>query len=382
MIVSSAASDPEDRPPRLRWGAVVAFFTVAFVARFAYFYLDDLTRRQAGTFLPRLLEEGTANLASLVLFPIAVYLERRFPMDRGRWRRNWLAHIAGYVAYSIAHTTFIAFSREAVFPLLGQGTYDYGVMSVRYFMEAAQDLFSYSGFIAVLTLIRVQQRLREREIRAARLERDAARARIEALALRLQPHFLFNALNTIASTVYDDPAAADDLIGQLGNLLRQTLETSDRQEITLSEELELLRAYETLIEARFGERVRFEHRIAADTLSLAVPAFVLQPLVENAVVHGTDSERGEAHVDVAATVDGGVLCVAVENATSSGDAEPTRYGTGLGATVARLELLYGSPASLETRRASGRFRVTLRIPARVIAPAKSDARTSIARAHR
>ena len=380
-----SASDPasvDDRPPRIRWGIVVAIFAVAFVARFAYFYLDDVTRRLPGTFVHRLLEEGTANLASLLFFPVAVFVERRFPMDRERWHRNWLAHLAGYIAYSAAHTTFIAASRSVVFPLLGHGAYDYGVLSSRYFMEAAQDLFSYTGFIAVLTLIRIQQRLREREIRAARLERDAAQARLEALTLRLQPHFLFNALNTIASTVYDDPAAADELIGQLGDLLRQTLRTSDRQEITLAEELELLRAYEALIEARFGDRVTFDHRIAPDALSLALPAFVLQPLVENAVIHGTDSEAGETRIEVRATVDRDLVCVAVENTMSSSRAEPTRYGTGLGATIARLRLLYGDAASLETSAASGRFRVTVKVPARTIEPVNSDGGTAVARAHR
>ena len=382
MIVRADVESIEDRPPRIRWGVVVAVFAVAFVARFAYFYLDDLTRRMPGTFVERLLEEGTANLGSLVFFPVAVLAERYFPMDRERWRRNWLAHLLGFVVYSVAHTTFIAVSRSVVFPLFGRGTYDYGILSTRYFMESAQDLFSYTGFIAVLTLIRVQQRLREREIRAARLERDAAQARLEALTLRLQPHFLFNALNTIASTVYDDPAAADDLIGQLGDLLRQTLRTSDRQEISVAEELDLLRAYEALIEARFGERVVFEHSISSDALSLALPAFILQPLVENAVIHGTDSELSETHIEVTATVDRGLLCVAVENTTSTTQSEPTRYGTGLGATVARLQLLYGDAASLETSATSDRFRVTVKVPARAIEAVADHDERAIARAHR
>ena len=229
--------------------------------RFAYFYLDDLSHRIPGTLVRRLLEEGTGNVGvGASAFRIAVLLERHFPLDQGRWRTAWAVHVAGYVTYSVAHTTFLALSRALLFPALGMDSYDYGVLSTRYFMESAQDFFSYATFLGVLTLFRVQQRLRDREVRSAELERDAANARLEALSLRLQPHFLFNALNTISSTVYDDPVAADEMIGRLGDLLRQSLRTADRQEITLGEELETLRAYLTFVDARFGDRRALSRR--------------------------------------------------------------------------------------------------------------------------
>lgn len=371
--------DLRDDPPRIRWGVVLALFGIATIARFAYFYLDDLTRQIPGTFAERALEEGTGNFASLVFFPIAVFLERRFPLDRSRWRRNWLPHLGGYVVYSAAHTTLIAASRAILFPLFGHGSYDYGIMSVRYFMEASQDLFSYVMFVGVLTLLRVQMRLREREVRAAELERDAANARLEALSSRLQPHFLFNALNTISSTVYDDPATADDLIGQLGDLLRRSLETSGRPEISLAEELDILAAYRALIEARFGDRVRFTIDVADAARPLAVPSFLLQPLVENAVRHGLAVEFGEVEIIVSATTNRGILRLIVENDTSATDT-PARLGTGLGATGDRLRLLYGPSASLETSIVEGRFRVTVTIPARNAPPPLQEALP--ARAHR
>lgn len=374
-----------DTAPRIRWRVVLALFAVATVARFAYFYLDDLTRQLSGTLVHRLLEEGTGNFASLALFPIAVWLERRFPLDRGRWHRNWLPHVAGFVVYSVAHTTLIAAQRAVLFPLLGHGPYDYGVMSVRYFMEAAQDLFSYTTFIGVITLLRVQQRLRERDVLAATLERDAANARLEALSLRLRPHFLFNALNTISSTVYDDPAAADDLIGRLGELLRRSLRTSEQQEIPLSEELEILRAYQALIEARFGDRVQFTIDVDDAARALAVPAFLLQPLAENAVHHGAMLEFSSTTIVINATVNREVLRLIVENDVPERPAASPRDGTGLGATRDRLRLLYGEAGSLETHTANGRFRVVVTIPAHVVPPvppASEPAEPEPARAHR
>ncbi|MEP6495700.1 MAG: histidine kinase [bacterium] len=360
----SATPDIDDHPPRISWRVVLFLFALAFVLRFAYVYLDDVTRGTRGTFVHRLLEEGTGAFASALLFPIAVFLERRSPLDSGRWRRHWMTHVGGYIVYSAAHTTVMAVTRAIAFPAVGMGRYDYGIMSVRYFMEAAQDFFSYAGFIAVLTLMRVQQRLRLREVRSAELERDAANARLEALSLRLQPHFLFNALNTISSTVYDDPVAADDMIGRLGDLLRQALQTSDRPEIRVDEELEMLRAYLTFVEARFGDRLRCEVQVDALANALAIPAFLLQPLVENAVRHGAASESGDTEILITVLHQGDQLRIVVENDIDEASQPAPRVGTGLGTSRDRLRLMYGALATFTAGAETGRFRVQVVLPAR------------------
>jgi len=374
---SSTAVD--DRPPAFRWRYVIGAFALATVLRFSYFYFDDLARQVHGTLLVRLLEEATGNIASALLFPIAVWAERRAPLDRGRWRRAWPVHLFGYVVYSLAHTTLIAAMRAVAFPLAGQGAYDYGSMPARYIMESAQDFFSYAMFVGVLTLIRVQQHLGDKERRAVELQRDAANARLESLSLRLQPHFLFNALNTISSTAYQDPVATDELIGRLGELLRQSLRTTDRQEIPLAEELSVLHAYQALVEARFGERVRFAFDVDPATAALGVPAFLLQPLVENAVQHGTALEYGNTNITIRALVRDGMLVVVVEN-DSAATFDASRTGTGLGTTRDRLALLYGGAAELEINGDGAVFRVTARIPAHVAAP--TAAGDEHARAHR
>jgi two-component system LytT family sensor kinase len=381
-LVRSASKSPDDRPPRISWPVAAALFGVATVLRFAYFYLDDLTRRIPGTFVHRLIEETTGNFASLLFFPIAVFAERRFPLDAGRWRRNWWVHAAGYVAYSTLHTSFMAVSRAVLFPALGQGPYDYGIMSVRYFMESAQDLFSYAGFIAILTLMRVQQKLRDREIRAVALERDAASARLDALSARLQPHFLFNALNTISSKAYEDPIVADELIGRLGDLLRESLRTGGRPEIPLDEELKVLEAYLAFVDARFGDRVRCTIDVDPAASGLAVPAFILQPLVENAVRHGSSVEEGGADIRVGIRRTSRGLSLTVENESPPDASEPGRIGTGLGATRDRLALLYGSAASLTTSASDGRFRVEIAIPGRVVEPSTDEVEKEHAGAHR
>ncbi|HEY4303966.1 MAG TPA: histidine kinase [Gemmatimonadaceae bacterium] len=371
-----------DRAPTLRLRVVAALFVAAGLTRFAYFYLDDLTRHVSGTLMQRALEEGTGVLASAALFPIAVFFERRFPLDRGRWRRAWLPHLGGLMAYSFLHTTFMAVSRSLLFPAVAHVAYDYGTLSIRYVMEASQDVVSYAIFVGILTLLRTQQRLRDREVHGAKLERDAVTARLESLRLRLQPHFLFNALNTISSTVYEDPIAADDLIGRLGDLLRQSLESSDRPEIALWEELEVLHAYQAFVEARFGDRTTFAYDIDPSADLLAVPAFLLQPLVENGVHHGLSSEFSHVEIAIAAKVVADGLCIRVENTTPAARDRQPRVGIGLGATGARLRLLYGQDASLQTEDSGDRFVVTIRVPARSASLTTPTHTPSLARADR
>lgn len=371
-----------DRAPTVRLRVVAALFAIAGVTRFAYFYLDDLTRQISGTLLHRALEEGTGVIAAAALFPIAVLLERRFPLDRGRWRRSWLPHLGGLVAYSVLHTTFMAVSRWLLFPAVAHTPYDYGILGIRYVMESSQDIVSYAVFIGLLTLLRTQQRLRDREVHTAQLERDAINTRLESLRLRLQPHFLFNALNTISSTVYENPVVADELIGRLGDLLRQSLASADRPEITLAEELDVLRAYQAFIDARFGDRVSFTYDVASGALPMAVPAFVLQPLVENGVHHGLSSEFSHVEIAVCAALVFDRLRLVVENTTPSERERRERIGVGLGATGARLQLLYGSAASIATEDLGHRFVVTILLPARAVAAAPSTAVRSLARADR
>lgn len=375
-------SDAKDRPPEINWWVAFVLFTLAGLLRFLRFYLDDVTRAIPGTFGRRALEEATGAYAALLLFPLIVAAERRYPLSAGRWRRSWPVHAVAYALYTAGHTTLLALSRALIYPLMGHGSYDYGRMPVRYFMESAEDVITYVVIVGILTFMRVQQYLRDREVRAATLERDAANARLEVLSLRLQPHFLFNALNTISSTVYEDPVAADDLIGRLGDLLRRALRTSERQEVTLDEEIETLRAYLAFVEARFGDRVRCTLDVAASCGAMAIPPLLLQPLAENAVVHGAAAEFGSTDILIRIRCDDGALEAVVENTVMQPSAGGSRAGTGLDATRDRLRLLYGARASLEVNVDAGRFQVMIRLPARPVAAAEPHAEPVHARADR
>jgi two-component system LytT family sensor kinase len=357
--------------PRFSLAVVFVAFTAIGVLRFTTFYLDDITRNVPNTLLMRVVEEGTGAYGALLIFPAVFLLERHFPLTGGRWRRNWPAHVAMFAVYSAVHTTIMWVSRTTILPALGHGPYDYGRMSTRYFMESPNDFFAYCAFLGTISLLRVMHTVRERDLRVAALARTAAESRLAALSTRLQPHFLFNALNTIASAVYDDPDAADAMIGHLGELLRHALRTSNQPEIPLSVELEVLQSYLAIVKARFGERVLFELDIESQVETLAVPALLLQPLVENAVRHGSGAEYASAvQIRIARVQD--ELQISIENELPDGPVDEVVPGTGLATTRDRLRLLYGDAHTFSARSIGHRFEVRMRMPARLATPLPSE----------
>lgn len=388
---SPSADHVGTRPPRGAgfWLLTTSIFAAIFVLRFAYQYLDDLTGGETGTLGLRLLEESTGTVTALLLFIVVLDVVWRWPMDRAHWRRSLPVHLVTFVLFTVAHTSFMAVSRSALAPLLGLGTYDYGRMSVRYFMEAPNDAIAYAVVLVALALGEARRAVRERARQTAELERSLAQAELQNLRLRLQPHFLFNALNTIAARMYDDPAAADAMIGHLADLLRHSLRSAQRQEVPLTDELALLDGYLAITRERFGDRLAVAVHAEPDTLGASVPSLVLQPLVENAVRHGRASRTGEGRIDVRTMRRGDDLCLVVENDGCEPEAAPEdpepltpardsdSSGLGLAATADRLRLLYGAAGRCDAGPLpGGGFRVALTLPftqSAVAAPGEAPA---------
>src|SRR5262249_18267398 len=144
---------------------------------------------------------------------------------------------------------------------------------------------TYAAIVGVVAFVDSRRRLRQRERAATELQARLAQARLEALRLQLQPHFLFNTLHAISTLMHRDVDAADGMMGRLSELLRLTLERGSAAEVPLADELEALDHYLAIEQTWFPDRLRVRRTIAAETLDARVPAFLLQPLVENAVRH-------------------------------------------------------------------------------------------------
>jgi two-component system LytT family sensor kinase len=205
------------RPPgifRTSLNSAAVFFVFGLL-KFWYLYLDDLARDRSGTFGRRALEEATGVLAAIVLVPTAVWMSRRFRFGEQPWVRLVPIHLGAAIVLSFVHTTLMAVSRAVIFPLVGMGSYDYGVMGWRYPMEFSNFVVIYAIFVGALNLLDYYRELRNRQIVAVELEARLAQTQLQNLQLQLQPHFLFNALNTISSVMYEDIARADSMLAQL-----------------------------------------------------------------------------------------------------------------------------------------------------------------------
>lgn len=221
------------------------------------------------------------------------------------------------------------------------------------------NLLTYWGIVAIRHLRDYDRGLRERELTAARLREQLASAELAALRMQLQPHFLFNALNSISALLYEQPEAADRMLVRLSDLLRQSLESNGQPEIALGRELDFVGGYLELERMRFSDRLEVATEVEPAALAAAVPAFVLQPLVENAVRHGVGRSPVPCRVTLRARRAGDELVLEVENelpagAGEDGAAGPSaagaasgRSGVGLQNLRARLAQLYGTAARLE-----------------------------------
>lgn len=209
------------------------------------------------------------------------------------------------------------------------------------------------------------QQAQERALRAARAESELSRSRLHLLKTQLQPHFLFNTLNTVSGLMSDDVRGARVMLSRLAELLRASLDRFDEDDIPLSDEISLVQQYVDIQRVRFGDRLDVQFRIDDRASDALVPAFLLQPLVENAIVHGIERGTGSGHITVSSARSGDALTIVVEDdgPGMTRDSATTR-GIGLDNTRARLAQLDGN-AQLELAEGAERgLRVTLRIPFR------------------
>jgi LytS/YehU family sensor histidine kinase len=227
------------------------------------------------------------------------------------------------------------------------------------------------GLVAgVAHALRAQQRLREREVAAARAEALAADAQLRALRAQLNPHFLFNALHSLGALVRHDRTAAEHALDRLGELLRYVLDEGSGDTVALADEWDFVRTYLDLERLRLGERLRVEADLADDALDCAVPSFVLQPLVENAVRHAVAPRPEGGRVTISARVEEGTLRIRVsdDGPGTTRQAAESAPGLGLRALRQRIEAGGADTSRLEIATAPGAgFQATVTLP--VVAPA-------------
>jgi len=353
--------------------AIFILLSLYFGSKYFFLRLVDGTSLNFSQYL---MEDATRWLPWPFLVPLVLWLGRRIPLAGKKRALRVLAHIGGSVGVSAlqpALAWFLVFMTPDSWWAWRSG----GSPSAAWGLDQMANLFVWFFHLNVLTywtILGIQygldyhRRYREREIEASRLEAQLARARLQALAAQVHPHFLFNTLHMISALVHRKPHVADSMITRLSELLRVSLERTDRQEIPLREEFATLMNYVEIMKTRFEDRLEISFDVPANVEKALVPHFILQPLVENAIHHGVMPLGATGKVRVSAGRAGGDLVIDVVDNGRGFPGDPRALiekGQGLRITGDRLRHLYGERASLKARNgADGGAHLTLTIPFR------------------
>jgi len=306
-----------------------------------------------------------------IVTPLIVWADWRIPVSRKQLARRVLAHFLPSLLVTSIYVYVLGVLRAA----FGIGEWR-GLPSIAFLFAALRGMFLWNWLVYWLILgawqaYRYYDHYIASELRLERLEKNFSEARLNALRMQLDPHFLFNALNTISSQVERDPKLARGMIEHLGDLLRLSLESKDRQELPLAEEMAFLEHYLAIQKIRFGDHVRIETQIAPEVKYASVPCFFVQPLVENAIRHGISRRASGGTVTVSAQRDGNRLDIRVLDDGVGLPADWTleaSSGVGLSVTRQRVAGLYpdGETCFAVKRRAGGGTEVEISLPLRWI----------------
>jgi two-component sensor histidine kinase len=345
----------------------MAFVTLAWTILGCLFALPDLANG---------IDKRHALLLSLTLWwswgmvtPLILWVDRQIPVSSKQLARRILAHFLP----SLLVTSVYVYLLGAVRAAFGISDWN-GLLSIRLLVDTLRSLFLWNWLIYWMILgawqaYRYYDHYIASELRLERLERNFSEARLNALRMQLEPHFLFNALNTISSQVERDPKLARRMIEHLGDLLRLSLESKDRQEIPLAEEMAFLEHYLAIQKIRFGDNLRIETQIAPEIKYASVPCLFVQPLVENAIRHGISRRASGGTVIVSANQVGDRLDIRVLDdgvGLPAGWTLENSGGLGLSVTRQRVAGLYphGEACFAVNRRASGGTEVEISLPLR------------------
>lgn len=322
----------------LAWTMFGLFFTSQDYIRQSYYGNPFRLGRSLAVWL------GSAYLWA-VLTPFIIYFARRFSIQKNHWLRGVLIHLLLGAVFSLIELLgFVLISPLVRLPPL-RPTF-LSSYAAAFVIDFHWDILTYWSIIGLIHVFDYYRKYQERELKASQLQTQLVQAQLSALKMQIHPHFLFNTLNAIVVLVRkNNNQAAVDMLTGLSELLRYSLDSMGRQEVSLRQELVFLERYLEIERMRFSDRMKVIMKIDQETLDARVPNLILQPLVENAIRHGIGKRSSAGLVEISATHKNGKLQLQVRDDGSGLSPSPPdvdKGGIGLANTRARLEHLYGS----------------------------------------
>jgi two-component system, LytTR family, sensor kinase len=347
-------------PPPDTWRPFIVAWVVFWLLMVTVAVQNEAARGSLVLWQPLLWEGSSCLVTTLML--VAGWRTLKRLDQRLHQPRRWFAALV--LPLPLLATGFVAVIyalRHAVYALLGQ-TYTHLPWGPLFVQEALRFSIFYGLFVVALFGLRSFAQLAAARLRAEQALALQRQAQLLQLTQQIEPHFLFNALNTIAATVHDDAARAELLILRLAKLLRAATDLAQRPLVPLHDELALLEAYAAIMLERFGPRVTLGWQVAPAARECPLPTLALQPLLENAFHHGVEQVAGPVRLTVQADAIGGRLRLRIVNHAGM-LAAGASDGVGLGNLRARLAAAYGDAASLTLAALpEGGVEATLELP--------------------
>lgn len=303
-------------------------------------------RRHA--WLPLFATELATWLPWALATPWIISLARRYPIARSTTLRTLAAHLTAFVTISVVTEVWSA-TLQVLFNPWGNRRWPtfWDTWSITLLYQILIFVIAYALILTITYLVDSRENVARQMTETARLNEELSKAQLAALRRQMEPHFMFNTLNSIAGLVRDrrNDAAVSMIVG-LSEFLRRATAQSHRSQVTLAEEVEYLQRYVDIQQVRFGERLRVSVDIAADLLNTQVPNLLLQPLVENAIKHGIAKRAAGGSVRVAGALKDGSLCLSVYNDGPAFSKDWQTNGVGLTNLRTRLQILHGDEAEI------------------------------------
>lgn len=329
----------------------------------SFVYFADST--QSFNWESHLINRLPPYLLWALLTPFIYKFAIIFRLEKNNFTSNFLKLIVMGVIISLLHRIFSVSASYLIF--LFRGTTTEGLLQVLIeskfviFSYLFDSFFTYWVLIIAIFTIDYYKKFNENRLKTIELESRLSQVELKALRMQLQPHFLFNTLNSISTLIHKNPEAADLMLTRLSDLLRFTLDKSGKQLISLSEELEFISAYLEIQKIRYGDRLNIQFNIPEETKHIEVPALILQPTVENSIIHSVEKRNEPTKLSVKSELNNGSLSILIED---DGPGLTHNYveGIGLQNTRIRLQQFYGNNSFFKIANTSKGVSTIITIP--------------------
>ena len=354
------AADPQAARSRLSRADIALYFLWGmFWLLMLAVGVQDYIRNGGTRLWQPILWEGTSLTVATVWIVLQRRVDRRYAIYLDR-PLLWVAQHAKWLPLIVLTFVPTVFSiRHGVYALLGE-RYTHEPWSQVLFYESIKLILFYGLWMGLIFGFDTFAQTQEQRQRLLALQKSLAEAQLAHLKAQLRPHFFFNALNTISALMQVDVPRADRLLSRLADLLRATLQWSDKEITSLRDEIHMLELYAQIMQERFADRVTLKWHVDSAALGGAIPALLLQPLLENAFKHGVERSRDAVRIEIEARREGERMHIAIRNTGSMGS--DLQEGVGLRNCRERLSVLYGDAAQMQLTQLPDAVEASVTLP--------------------